>query len=344
MISLKSPNSIPGLNLWFDAADINTINNGRVVNNENVYKFTDKISGVSLTNGNTVSGPTYSFGSINGKNAIHFPHYGLIPNNRSLKTLTASNVSQLNTFTFSMFVVYKPTTKLYQDLSGNQSYVISVFDGLTIDNLVSNVFPNRAFYIGDEGGGSQGQRNNPSGRYVEGISTGVGQYVAYTENITSRSLELPTPAGLSGPSSNQVTIASARGQNGLRKVGWIQQNGESLEDLTIPVSTTIGTQSYKPPFGGIEPPRTPSPFSSVVDYYRNRGYLLSGNTISAASRPGTRGTHLTLGGFWPNTTTFTFRTYPFEGYICEFLNYNRYLTEQETNSVREYLKIKWFPS
>ena len=50
MLILKGPNDVPGLNLWFDASDASTINNGRISNNQMVFTFTDKISNVNLRN------------------------------------------------------------------------------------------------------------------------------------------------------------------------------------------------------------------------------------------------------------------------------------------------------
>jgi hypothetical protein len=346
MLGIRGPEQISGLNLWFDAADRSSINDGKVTDRQNVYKFRDKISGVTLINGNGALGPSYSFGAINGKNAIHFPWFGTVQNDPAvnldgaIKSLTASNVTQLGFATVSMFLVYKPTTTFYQNLNGNQKYTLSIWNDARIQggnpgNGSGGGFPSRAIYVGDERDPLQGgtttaaQRQNPSGRVVEGflIDGGPGYrgQSTYTEHIHSRSLEGPI-------SLNKVSITSARLQNGLKKIGFINENSESLEDLTIAVAKG-STMS-------LGPPRSPSPHSASMSYYRNRNYRIDGQTVDP-----TQNAWLVLGAWWPRSYLIqtTGGNYPYEGFICEFLHYNRYLTDQETDAVRQYLKNKWFP-
>ena len=61
---MKNPSKIPGLNIWLDAADTSTINNGKVVDNGNVFSFRDKVSNIELTNSQGVNGPSYSIGAV----------------------------------------------------------------------------------------------------------------------------------------------------------------------------------------------------------------------------------------------------------------------------------------
>jgi hypothetical protein len=337
MTGLKGPNSIPGLNLWFDAADINTINNGRVVYNENVYKFVDKISNVPLTNLSGVSGPSYSFNAVNEKNAISFVYY-TTPNNRVLKSLKSSGISQFDTSTYSLFLVYKPTNKTWQDdvTLGSESYILNIWDGQIAGRLPTSTFPNRAFFLGDSLSATTAGRRNPSGRWLEGNQTTSPGYFSwiYTEEQHSRSLEEPTPVGLSGPSSFKTTIASARVQNGLRKIGWMKEGSENLEDTVLPIAISSRIPAGLSALGS---PRPPSP------YTQSNYYLRSSDLSRISYRPTPLNSSvLVLGAFAPITNTITGGAYPFEGFICELLHYDRYLNDQETNSIREYLDKKWF--
>jgi hypothetical protein len=124
MFGYKSPKNIPGLTLWWDAADPTTINDGLVYQGQNVYKFVDKINNIVLSNFSGDNGPTYSYGAVNYKNAIHFPYH--TDTNSSLKALVNSSITNINTSTKTIFFVFKPTTTLY---GNNSKYAFSIWQG-----------------------------------------------------------------------------------------------------------------------------------------------------------------------------------------------------------------------
>jgi hypothetical protein len=341
MIVPKAPDSIDGLTLWFDASDRNTINDGKVQNNQNVYKFIDKIGGVTLRNGSGVNGPTYSFNGVNGISAIHFPSYTLAYsgglNNLSQKALTASGINQFNTATCSMFCIYKPTTNDYTATS-NAKNILNIWsnDRITKNPLTTpgSGYANISFVT--EPGYTAEQRDASVGSFYQAEPTyqlaGTLQVhlrlQSYSLNMFAFSLESPSNRGV-------VNISSVRLQTGIKKIGFLAENSECLEDMTLPAST-------KSPFLG--PPRLPSPFSASSSFYENCfKYNSIISTTTGASSP-VPNAWMTIGSYWHsnrNDSNFD-NKYPFEGYFCEFLHYNRYLTDEETNSIREYLKLKWF--
>ena len=355
-----SPDSIDGLNLWFDAGDISTINDGRVTNNATVYKFVDKISGVALRNNSGVLGPSYSFGAVEGKNAISFTYYNT-PNDRTIKGLTASGVTQLDTSTYSMFVVYKPTTKQFQDANGNYGFVVSIWDGPMTQFIGAATNPpaswgNRHWATGDGGTDTTPEgRQNPNGLWIEGTVTnnprqavppsdpGLGYLTNYwVEEIYSRSLE--EKIGLTGPSVNKTTIGSARVRNNFRKIGFMKQNSQNLEDTIIPVTINTMNPNGVNRFGPPQPP-APTLYTTNINYYKSRfSNNGDGNKLSYMPRSGGNGTYLVIGSFGTRPNVFANRSYPFEGYFCELLHYNRFLNDEEVNAIREYLKMKWFPT
>ena len=152
---------------------------------------------------------------------------------------------------------------------------------------------------------------------------------------------------------NVVTIGDARLQNGLKRVGFTSEKYECLEDVTMPSwvgSTALGF------------PRPPSPDSTDINYFLRatavRGLNWNGAFIASGanntSNPGlswngtafvaqTAGPYLCIGAYFPLKAFAGTGKYPFEGYFCEFINYNRMLTDEETASIRNYLQKKWFP-
>lgn len=333
MIPLIGPDKIDGLKIWFDASDLSTVNDGRVTNGSNVYKFVDKISGVVCRNNNGVNGPTYSFGGVNGKGAICFGYYA--PGDLSLRALTASGVTQFNTATRTNFWVYKPTGKTAQPAgSSNEQYVVTVWDTTRITGgIAAGGYANIAMYIAEDSEtyALAIQKQNPSGRYVEGVP-GTAPYTGYntyTEDIPSRSLE--------GPNSlNKVSIGSARiSPSQTKKIGWLKEGQDSFEDFTIPAYTASKYNNLSV-YGR---PLPPSPLSASASYWTPRGFRLENTSVVVGTTA-----YISIGAFWPVTSlSIPTGKYPMEGFFCEWLYFDRYLTDSETNTVREYLRRKWFP-
>jgi hypothetical protein len=303
-VLLKTPKSIPGLTLWFDAADSSTINDGTTIHGTNVSTFIDKVSGVIMRNNNGVSGPTYSWGTVNGKNAIHMPYYS--GTDTALKALTASNLSMLDGLTYSMYCVYKPMTTIQDDTLGNQKYVVTIYSDTRINQLNGpGGYANRAIYTGDEGGlANVTRRLNPSGRYIEGNSTTnapYNDYVTFGEHVPSRHLIAPSSLG-------KTCITAVRVQPYLKKLGFGFDGHDFYEDISAPRLTE----------------------------YSSRGIRLDRDSLPV----GTNAT-LIFGSPWWRTANKVNRLYPLEGYFCEFLYFNRFLTDSEANSVRQYLNKKW---
>jgi hypothetical protein len=158
MFGYKSPKNIPGLVLWWDAADSTTINDGVVYQNQNVFKFVDKVSGKVLTNFAGANGPTYSYGAVNGKNAIHFPYY--TDTNTALKSLTNLNIDNIDIESKTIFFVFKPTTNQY---GSNTRYAFSIWgNGAAGGGLVEPTISVRS------GGGT-----NPYSEYSESGAGGL---------------------------------------------------------------------------------------------------------------------------------------------------------------------------
>jgi len=312
MRSFKNPKNIPGLTIWLDAADPTTINNGQVVDNGNVFSFRDKISNIELTNSQGVNGPSYSIGAVNGRNAISIPYYA--SDDVGLKALSATNVNGLQGLTFSMFCVYKPTTTIQDNSTfGNQKYVVTIYSKARWDAILGGStgpggWPNRAIYIGDEGGGSAlaiSQRLNPSGRYVEAETipttptTFWTVYATYGEHVPSRAQIVPT-------SLNKTCLTQVRIQSGLKKMGFSFRGYDFIDDF----------QSSK--------------------IYADRGIKNTGTVYDV----GLNAT-LVIGSPWSSGKLKNNSRYPLEGFFCEFLYYNRYLSDSEYDTVSRYLKKKW---
>ena len=132
---MNNPSKIPGLKIWIDAADINTVNNGTVQNNQNVFKIVDKVGGLVFRNGYGVEGPTYSVGVVNGKNAITFNYY-TIPNSIHAKGLWAGNVTPMATGTYSLYCTSFPYDNRQRNTNGAG---ISSPSNLWIFTLINNL-------------------------------------------------------------------------------------------------------------------------------------------------------------------------------------------------------------
>ena len=317
---MNNPSKITGLKIWLDAADTSTINNGKVVDNGNVFSFRDKVSNIELTNSQGVNGPSYSIGAVNGRNAISIPYY-TDATDVGLKSLSAINVNVLQGFTFSMFCVYKPTTTTQVNDNGNQKYVVTIYSNTRWTGLTSpGGFANRAIYTGDEGGVPNATRRlNPSGRYIEAdsnVALGSGwlTYVTYGEHVPSRALNGPTPTSL-----NKTCLTQVRIQSGLKKMAFSFSGYDFIDDFQSSRIYNTGGSA------GI-----------------NRGLVNAGPVRDVGPNA-----TLIIGSPWPSTPHSpsirgkTEKLFPLEGFFCEFLYYNRYLSDSESNSVEAYLKEKW---
>jgi hypothetical protein len=231
---MKTPKLVPGLIMWLDASDQATVNNGRVSNNENVYKFIDKVSGTTLVNNNGVNGPTYKYSTIKGRNVIEFASYNTATfNDISLKALTASNILPFfwnkNFGTASMFCVYLPTTQV-----GTESNIISMWNSGRVDGVPAfplggvneGGFPNRGIGLSNANG---------AGRFIEGMPLLTkfpyhNEYQGFSENVHVYSGDQPSSFG-------NVSITSVRLQKNLKKIGFLSENSSSLEDTTLPTDS-----------------------------------------------------------------------------------------------------------
>ena len=316
MKAIKNPNSITGLRIWFDASDITTINNGKVIDNGNVFSFRDKKSNIELTNSQGVNGPSYSIGAVNGRNAISMPYY--TSSDVGLKALFSTGVNGLEGLTFSMFCVYKPTTTQEVNSNGNQKYVVSIYSNSRWNALIGSPpstgpggFANRAIYTGDEGSASATavQRLNPSGRYIEADTSPAppwNGYVTYSEHVPSRSGSAPS-------SLNKTCLTQVRIQPGLKKMGFVFDDYEFVDDFQSSRIYNTGGSA------GI-----------------NRGIRNTGNVQDVGSN-----STLILGSPWSFGKNKAEKLYPLEGFFCEFLYYNRYLNDSEYHTISRYLKKKW---
>ena len=102
-----NPSLIDDMVWWFDATETATINNGLVVDGDDVTSITCKKSGIVLsnTNGSTYN-PKYNTRSINGKNSIYFTN---TQNGSSYGYggLSINGISTVISQTRTIFMVYK---------------------------------------------------------------------------------------------------------------------------------------------------------------------------------------------------------------------------------------------
>jgi hypothetical protein len=308
MKSLKRPDKISNLKLWFDASDESSVNYGRVTNADLVFNFRDKITGIQLSNIISGQGPTYSFNSINGKHSISMnPQYSLGAE-ACVNALGVTSISVLNSATCSMFCVYKPTGVYLNDASGNQKYVVNILDFNNNNSTISSGnIGNKSIYLGDETSPNSTitQRLNPSGRYIEADLTSgppYTGYVTYNENVPSRNEWVNSSTSL-----NKMCMTLVRTRAELKKIGFLTDDSSFVDDFAV---TNIAT---------------------------SRGIKLTGPVYS----PGPSAS-LVFGAYRPSSYTVQSNFYPFQGNFCEFLYYDRFLTDDETNTVKEYLKMKWF--
>jgi hypothetical protein len=306
MKSFKRPDKISGLKIWLDASDESTVNFGRVSNLEQVTNFQDKISGIQLRNIISGQGPTYSFRSVNGKNAISMQPQYSFGAEACNTALGATAIMVLNSSTCSMFCVYKPTDIYFADANGNQKHVLNILD---LTSTTSGLgIANRSIYVGDEvsPNASTSQRANPSGRYAEANTSLSSPYTStttYNEHIPSRNEWSEASTSL-----NKMCMTLVRSQSGLKKIGFMTETDDFIDDFTA--------------------------FKYAPD---DRGIKLTGPVYS----PGLTAS-MVIGAYRPVSYTVQANYYPFVGFFCEFLYYDRFLTEDEANSVKQYLKLKWF--
>lgn len=212
------PNNISNLTLWWDASDPSTINDGKVVGNQNVYKIVDKINGVGLTNASGTLGPTYAIGAVNGNNVIHMPYY---PDNSSgLKTLSNSSVSQLSSSNKTIVFVHKPTTAIYQSGPGvTNKYALSIWNsGRNPPN-----FPSIRL--------TSSYLSNPYSGYTEcAFDTGGGINTSTLQSSNTKSYEYGILTGQQiDLGSTQIVIIRTKSGDNLAKFNFYQQRGFDIK-------------------------------------------------------------------------------------------------------------------
>lgn len=292
MFSNKSPKSIPDLKLWWDASDPSTVNDGWVLQNQPVYKFVDKISGYVLSNFNGSNGPSYSYFSVNGKNAIHFPYH--TNTNGSLKALTTNSIDvDVDFINKTIFFVFKPTTTLY---GNNTRYALSIWAyGLAGGPTIEPNFSIRS-----------GSGSNPYTEYCEAPSELVRDLFFRNEKSYQYGLKTST-----NPDANALQIMVVKtGQSGIKqrltKFINLQENG----------------------------------FDSKFDFYQNDSIKYDpGYQIYPPTAP----LRLTIGSYYDETLNKFTNGYPLEGYFCEMMYYNRFLEDDEMNTIASHLLRKWDP-
>lgn len=193
---------IKNLTLWWDAADPSTINDGKVVPNQNVYKIVDKVSGVTLTNGSGVLGPTYAIGAVNGYNAIHMPYYaGTL---MGQKALSNGNVPQFSSVEKTMAFIFKPTT-----ISAGYKWSLAVWG---TGRSTNGTWPHIHVY----------NSSNINAYPNYGEAPTPTQQSLYSLNAKSYEFSVKNnqPIDL-----NTTQILVLRTKNGISKFNWIHGNG-----------------------------------------------------------------------------------------------------------------------
>jgi len=333
-----NPKNISGLTLWLDAADDSTVNNGRVTNGQNVFKIVDKASGYVFRNGYGVSGPSYSFGVVNGKNAITFNYY-TSPDTILAKGLWAGGLTPMTSGTYSLYCVSFPYDDRQRNQRGDGTFIYQSLWLLSLANSLptslptsgDTYIPHRSLFFRSIGNSTP---NQPS-LFGEDISGQVGVYGATGLGNTSlfdRVNQL-TPGVQSLPQSDskyvfgKTNIVGVRASDGAKKLTVIRTNYISNESFAFN-STNRFVRS--PPQGF-----PPNPASGGGPWLTIGAILPNPLSRSVEGIPGPMPNELVL------ISPDNFNVWAFEGHFCEFLFFDRVLERSEANSIEEYLTKKW---
>ena len=330
---LTNPNNIPGLTLWVDAADDSTVNNGRVTNGQNVFKIVDKASGITFRNGYGVDGPSYSVGTVNGKNVITFNYY-TSPNSILVKGLWADNVTTMATGTYSLYCVSFPYDNRQRNTNGagtplpQNLWLLSLVNNLPTS--VGGYQPNRVILFRTSGG--------------LGVTNSAPQFQEDTDFTFTSTTTLYDRSNQTTPGINSIPKSDPRYIYGKTNVIGVRAS-DGVKRFTNIRRDYISNESFQPGWTKIA--------GAELDLSRKSRTPPQGFT------PAVGGPWLTIGSIFPNPTTTnvegvagpmsdfilnaatTSNVYGFEGHFCEFLFFNRVLTDSESNSVEKYLTKKW---
>jgi len=322
MRGLKSPDSISGIKLWFDASDVTTVNDGRVSDRENVYKFVDKIGGFALTNPNGALGPSYSFSAVNGKNAISFTYYNsTVANNPSLKRLAAVNVTPLSTGTFSMYVAFLPND-IRQEPSPNDPQallqtrcgVVTIISGSRISSspIGTSGYLDRQLY-------HTSYYNNIERNTTIGYVDSQNPWTTFNTFIYDNSaFKQPNSRALTSGTDYQygkVNLFGIRNSSGIQKGTISRKNSISIDNFQPRQGSTGLRPKVRPVFS------IPNPCLVI-------GASWPGYTIDGV-------------GYFTLTNRLATNFSPLDGFFCEMIFFDRVLSESEDNSVTSYLRKKW---
>jgi len=373
IVSVKSPNSIPGLKVWLDASDANTINNGREISNGSiVQKWVDKAGGYVFRSGTgtlgnsygflgangtfKVRGPSYSIGVVNGKNAITFNYYtggGVgsgtggpdTEDNISFRRLACGPITPVGSSTYSMYVVFLPKENREQKSIFNlgaytgqaqAQYVMTVMDSTRANNggvgLLSGYpagYSERMLYMTSTNSvpgnffrnGTIGYLNaSNETTVINGTTPTIGTY------LSLQGQDQPTAGLVTSGKDYQYGKVNVYGMrfNNLMKKLTVMRNGYVRIDNFITRATWSGGDRRTSPS-----PSIANPVMTIGAI--TPGYDLGKNGLRGIGDDGTNGTP---------TSHFT-NQQPFEGYFCEFLFWDRVLSDSESNSIELYLRKKW---
>lgn len=361
---MLTPNRIPGLKIWLDANDTSTINDGRIVtNNVLVEKWTDKASGFVFRSGtgtlgnnqndtaaNNIfknRGPSYSVGTINGKNSVLFGYFRA-PNllnspgdantedNMSFRRLACSNVTPLSSATYSMYIVQMPEDIRKQPMvgGGEQSqHIINIRSGNRVSG--SNQYPGgyqeRVFCATSINTGTSPYRNTTlffidstnETTIINGVAPPIGSYLTY--EYDQRGGRFPDSKFFtSGPlyQYGKVNIHGFRMQNFLKKFS-IMRPDFTQREAFIPRAAYANAWTNRD--------SRASPSAQIVN-----PLMTIGAPVPAYGSSYTLVKNIVDGG-----SVNQGNLCPYEGNFCEFLFWDRVLTDSESNAVEMYLQKKW---
>lgn len=336
---MSRPDKINGLKIWIDAADINTVNNGTVQNNQNVFKIVDKASGFVFRNGYGVNGPSYSYGAVNNKNTITFNYYTTSDfNSIQAKGLWAGGVTPMATGTYSLYCVCFPFDNRKRNTNGagvgstQNLWLFSLVNSLP--DTLGNYQPNRGLWFRATFGAITDIKNTTP-RFVEDTDL---VFAPVTNLLDSSNDALLTQIGDRRYIYGKTNIVGVRASNNLKKFSIIRKDyiiNENFQPNPIanPLQTfkpTTAQQGFSPQVGG--------PWLTIGAFIPN------GKQRIVEGVAGPIGTPTTTGEFPLDATSpsITSNVYNFEGHFCEFIFYDRNLTDAENRLVTDYLKTKWF--
>lgn len=324
-------------------------------------------------------GPSYSVGRINGKNSILFGYYrgpGLAnspgdantEDNLSFRRLACNNIPVIGSATYSQFIVFFPASQRLQP--GKTTELAPTVEIVQNTEIIFSISDSSRMFTANNGD----PLTNYPGSYIERqlilygirpLNTTTNEIIGYIDGANENSPErvqnpsLPIGTFISyhyantvvdGPSSNReisdvnnrlyqygkvnimVNRFLGQGPNGFPATGLKRTSffRKDSTDKNLFIYRYFGGAGAPAPLANRDRRATGSAriTNPILTFgAAHPGYGMSNNVLR----------HLIDGG----SLNKSLGREPYEGHICEYLFWDRFLTDKEANAVQAYLKKKW---